>query len=270
MKLVVMKFGGSSVADSAKIKNAARRVVDARRRGWRVVVVVSAPGDMTDHLLAMAQGVTDEPDGREMDMLLSTGEQMSIALLSMAIAGLGCEAISLTGAQAGIETTLHHTRAKITIIRPQKLLSELARGKVVIVAGFQGINRNADIVTLGRGGSDLTAVALAAVLTADVCEIYTDVDGIYTTDPRVCARSQKIDRISYDEILELAGAGVQVMQSRSIEVAMKYNVAIHVRSSFATHDGTRIAREGQRMGRPICARRSPCWVPLKKSSGRAR
>lgn len=247
MKLVVMKFGGTSVANSEKIKNVARRIIQNKKKGYRVVVVVSAPGKMTDDLIGMAGGVTAEPDEREMDVLLSTGEQVSIALLSMAIKEQGHEAISLTGPQAGIKATVHHTRAKITRILPQKLSDKLKEGKIVIVAGFQGINTNLDIVTLGRGGSDLTAVALAAVLKADLCEIYTDVDGIYTADPRVCPNSRKIDKISYDEILELAGSGAQVMQARSIEVAKKFNVNIHVRSSYKEIEGTRITREVSRM-----------------------
>ncbi|HMX43042.1 MAG TPA: aspartate kinase, partial [Elusimicrobiota bacterium] len=213
----------------------------------RVVVVVSAPGDMTDDLIAMAEKITDSPSGREMDMLLSTGEQVSIALLSMAINERGVAAVSLTGPQAGIFADQDHTRARITAIRPKKIFEQLKKGKVVIVAGFQGLNPNEDIATLGRGGSDLTAVALAAALKADVCEIYTDVKGVYTTDPRVEPEAQKIDRISYDEMLELAGAGAQVMQARSIEVGKKYGVDIHVRSTFSEDEGTLITAEVPRM-----------------------
>jgi aspartate kinase len=242
-----MKFGGSSVADADRIKNVAGRVAAKRKQGHRVVVVVSAPGDMTDDLIAMAEKITDSPSGREMDMLLSTGEQVSIALLSMAINERGVAAVSLTGPQAGIFADQDHTRARITAIRPKKIFEQLKKGKVVIVAGFQGLNPNEDIATLGRGGSDLTAVALAAALKADVCEIYTDVKGVYTTDPRVEPEAQKIDRISYDEMLELAGAGAQVMQARSIEVGKKYGVDIHVRSTFSEDEGTLITAEVPRM-----------------------
>jgi aspartate kinase len=243
MSLVVMKFGGSSVADADRIKNVANRVMARRRAGDKVVVVVSAPGDMTDDLIQLAKGVTDNPDDREMDMLLATGEQVSIALLSMAINHHGMAAVSLTGPQAGIFADLSHTRARITRIRPAKLLKELSKGRIVIVAGFQGLNARRDITTLGRGGSDLTAVALAAALKADVCEIFTDVNGVYTTDPRIVPEARKIDRIHYDEMLELAGAGAQVMQARSIEVGKKYDVPIHVRSSFTQEEGTLITGE---------------------------
>jgi aspartate kinase len=247
MSLIVMKLGGTSVADADRIKVVAGRVIAQRKKGHRVVVVVSAPGDMTDDLITMAEKVTDSPDGREMDMLLSTGEQVSIALLSMAIKHRGVDAVSLTGPQAGIFADQAHTRARITDIRPTKLMNELKKGRVVIVAGFQGLNPNADITTLGRGGSDLTAVALAAALKADVCEIYTDVTGVFTTDPRMVPEARKIDRISYEEMLELAGAGAQVMQPRSIEVGKKYGVDIHVRSSFTEDEGTLITAEVPRM-----------------------
>lgn len=246
-QLVVMKFGGSSVADADRIKNVAGRVIAKRKAGHRVVAVVSAPGDMTDDLIDMAEKITDNPSGREMDMLLSTGEQVSIALLSMAINHRKVAAVSLTGPQAGIFADHDHTRARITDIRPRKIFDQLKKGRVVIVAGFQGLNPNEDITTLGRGGSDLTAVALAAALKADVCEIYTDVKGVYTTDPRVEPDAQKIDRISYDEMLELAGAGAQVMQARSIEVGKKFGVDIHVRSSFTDDEGTLITAEVPRM-----------------------
>lgn len=243
MGLVVMKFGGSSVADADKIKKVASRVIEKKEQGNRVVVVVSAPGDMTDDLITMCEKITDAPDDREMDMLLSTGEQVSIALLSMAITSMGQAAISLTGPQAGIFADKTHTRARITKIVPTKILRELKRGKIIIVAGFQGINPNEDIATLGRGGSDLTAVALAAALNADTCEIYTDVEGVYTTDPRVVADARKIHFISYDEMLEMAGTGAQVMQGRSIEVGKKNKVDIHVRSTFVPAEGTIITSE---------------------------
>jgi aspartate kinase len=202
---------------------------------------------MTDDLIEMADKITDNPSGREMDMLLATGEQVSIALLSMAINERKVEAVSLTGPQAGIFADNTHTRARITDIKPVKILSELKKGRVVIVAGFQGLNSNDDITTLGRGGSDLTAVALAASLKADVCEIYTDVQGVFTTDPRIVPEAQKIDRISFEEMLELAGAGAQVMQPRSIEVGKKFGVDIHVRSSFIEEEGTLITAEVPRM-----------------------
>ncbi len=247
MSLIVMKFGGSSVADADRVKNVANRVAARRKKGDKVVVVVSAPGDMTDDLITMAEKITDHPSDREMDMLLSTGEQVSIALLAMAIQVHGLDAVSLTGPQAGIFADQSHTRARITDIRPVKIFSELKKGKVVIVAGFQGLNANQDITTLGRGGSDLTAVALAAALKADVCEIYTDVKGVYTTDPRIEPEARKIDRISYEEMLELAGAGAQVMQPRSIEVGKKFGVDIHVRSSFTDDEGTLITSEVPQM-----------------------
>lgn len=238
MSLIVMKFGGSSVADADKIKNVASRVIEKKKQNNKVVVVVSAPGDMTDDLISLALKLTDTPDLREMDMLLSTGEQVSIALLSIAIKSMGMDAISLTGSQAGIYADECHTKARITKVVPTKIKKELAKGRIVIVAGFQGINPYEDIATLGRGGSDLTAVALAAALKADECEIYTDVEGVYTTDPRVVKEARKIPVISYDEMLEMAGSGAQVMQGRSIEVAKKFNVVIHVRSSFSKNTGT--------------------------------
>jgi aspartate kinase len=246
-KIIVMKFGGSSVADASKIKNVANKIIEKKKSGCNVVVVVSAPGDTTDDLEKMASDITNSPDEREMDMLLSTGEQISISLLSMAIKELGFSSISLTGQQAGIKTTKAHTKAKIKEIGPDKIFKELALNKIVIVAGFQGINENFDITTLGRGGSDLTAVALAAVLKADACEIYTDVKGIYTTDPRLVKSAKKIDKISYDESLEMAGLGAQVMQARSVEVAKKFGVVIHVRSTFSNEKGTLILEEDKNM-----------------------
>ena len=247
MKLVVMKFGGSSVANAQKIKHVAGRVIAQQAAGFRVVVVVSAPGDMTDDLIAMAEGVTDNPAPREMDVLLATGEQASIALLCMALHARGKDAISLTGRQAGIFADLEHTRARITDIQPKKIHFELAKGRIVVVAGFQGINANDDITTLGRGGSDLTAMALAAALKADLCEIYTDVEGVYTTDPRVVPDARKLAEISYDEMLELAGSGAQVMQGRSVEVAKKFKVVFEVRSTFSEASGTRVHEEVSRM-----------------------
>ncbi|MBI5555387.1 MAG: aspartate kinase [Elusimicrobia bacterium] len=242
-----MKFGGSSVADAEKIKNVARRIMETRDTGNKVVVVVSAPGDTTDDLITWAEKITAEPDDREMDMLLSTGEQMSIALLAMAIKDKGYKAISLTGAQVGILTDKIHNMAKIVHIHTDKIRKELKKGNIVVVAGFQGITEDEDITTLGRGGSDLTAVALASVLKADVCEIFTDVPGVYTTDPRVVPAARKLDVISYDEMLEMAGLGAQVMQARSIEMAKKFNIDIHVRSTFSYEPGTIITREVTKM-----------------------
>ena len=238
-----MKFGGSSVADVKKVQNVARRIVEKKKDKNHVVVVVSAPGDMTDDLIEKAHELCETPSEREMDMLLSTGEQVSIALLSMAIHSLNVDAVSLTGPQAGIYADGNYTRAKIIKILPTKIHEELQKGKVVIVAGFQGINPSQDITTLGRGGSDLTAVALAAALKADACEIYTDVAGVYTTDPRVVSEARKLDQISYDEMLEMAGAGSQVMQARSVEVAKKYGVELQVRSTFLEEEGTWILGE---------------------------
>ena len=244
--LVVRKFGGSSVATPEKIKNVAERVMQKAKKS-RVVVVVSAPGDMTDDLIEKAKCLADTPDLREMDLLLSTGEIQSIALLTIAIKSKGFDAISLTGPQAGIFADNVHTKAKIKKIKPKKILAELKKDKIVIVAGFQGINSNDDITTLGRGGSDLTAVALAAALKATECEIYTDVKGVYTADPRVVNDAKRLDMLAYDEMLELAGVGSQVMMARSIEVAKKYNVVIHVRASFSDEKGTLIMKEVAKM-----------------------
>ncbi len=241
--LIVQKFGGSSVANPQRIQNVAERVVSYRKRGFDLVVVVSALGDTTDELIKLANEINTHPSEREMDMLLSTGEQISEALLAMAIHKLGFEAISFTGAQVGIITDTSHTRARIIKINADKIKEELKRGKIVIVAGFQGVTLNQDITTLGRGGSDLTAVALAKELNAVECEIYTDVEGIYTTDPRIEPRAKKIREITYDEMLEMASLGAQVMQARSIEVAKKFNVPIHVRSSFSKKSGTMIIKE---------------------------
>jgi aspartate kinase len=245
--LIVQKFGGSSVANLERIQNVAKRVVSYKKKGNDVVVVVSALGDTTDELIELAGKITTEPSDREMDMLLSTGEQISVALLAMAIHKLGCEAISFTGSQVGIITDTSHTRARIIKINTDKIKEELNKGRIVIVAGFQGVTLNQDITTLGRGGSDLTAVALAKELAADECEIYTDVEGIYTADPRIEPKAKKIKEITYDEMLEMASLGAQVMQARSIEVAKKFNVAIHVRSSFSDNPGTMIIKEAKKM-----------------------
>jgi aspartate kinase len=243
--LLVQKFGGTSVADSDKILAAARRAIRAHQDGMQVLVVVSARGHTTDELIALAKEISERPPAREMDMLLSTGEQVSVALMAMAIQGLGVPAISFTGAQIGIVTDSFHTKARIRNISNERMVQALGEGKIVIVAGFQGVDEHYNITTLGRGGSDTTAVALAAVLGADACEIYTDVDGVYTTDPRVVPEARKIDRISYDEMLELASLGAGVMHSRSIEFAKKYVVPIHVRSSFSDAPGTWIVGEAE-------------------------
>lgn len=245
--LVVQKYGGSSVANVERIQKVAERVVSYQKKGYELVVVVSALGDTTDELVELADKINSDPSEREMDMLLSTGEQISVALLAMAIHKLGAQAISFTGAQVGIITDTSHTRARIIKINADKIKEELKKGKIVIVAGFQGVTLNQDITTLGRGGSDLTAVALAKELAAGSCEIYTDVEGIYTTDPRIEPKARKIKEITYDEMLEMASLGAQVMQARSIEVAKKFDVPLHVRSSFSTKTGTMIIKEVKMM-----------------------
>jgi len=240
MPLVVQKFGGTSVADTDKILSAARKAVRAHQSGNRVIMVVSAMGKNTDMLERLAREISESPPAREMDMLLSTGEQVSVALMAMAIDSLGYKATSLTGAQIGIQTDSSHTKARIQNISTQRINELLDQGNIVIAAGFQGIDDQLNITTLGRGGSDTTAVALAAVLQADTCEIYTDVDGVYTTDPRVLPEARLTKRVSYDEMLELASLGAGVMHSRSIEFGKKFNVAIHVRSSLSDSPGSLI------------------------------
>ncbi|MFC1645773.1 aspartate kinase [Candidatus Omnitrophota bacterium] len=247
MSLIVQKYGGSSVSNAACIQAVAKRVAKYRRKGHKLVVVVSALGDTTDELLDLVSKITEEPSDREMDMLLSTGEQVSVAILAIALHKLGLEAISFTGAQVGIITDTSHGKARILKINADRIKQELKKGKIVIVAGFQGINLDQDITTLGRGGSDLTAVALAQTLRADYCEIFTDVDGVYTGDPRVVKDAKKINKISYDEMLEMASLGAQIMQARSIEMAKKFNVPIHVRSSFTNNLGTMIVKEAKNM-----------------------
>lgn len=252
MSIIVQKFGGTSVADSEQILAAARRAIRAQTDGHQVVMVVSAMGKYTDRLIELARQITDDPPDREMDMLLSTGEQMSVALMAMAIHSLGQVAISLTGAQMGILTDSIHTKARIRSISTERVRRALDEGNIVIAAGFQGTDETGNITTLGRGGSDTTAVALAAVLGAEACEIYTDVDGVYSTDPRVVPAARRVERISYDEMLELATAGAGVMHGRSIEFAKKFGVPIHVRSSFSDSAGTMIVREPETAGRPVC------------------
>jgi aspartate kinase len=253
MGLIVQKFGGTSVANAEKIRVAARRAIRAQQNGNQVVMVVSAMGHQTDVLVDLAKQITDDPSGREMDMLLSTGEQVSVALMAMAIHSLGAEAVSLTGAQIGVRTDSSHTKARIQSISTDRMRKLLDDGKIVIAAGFQGIDEDFNITTLGRGGSDTTAVALAAVLNADACEIYTDVDGVFTTDPRVVAEARKMDRVSHDEILELASLGAGVMHSRSIEFGKKFNVPIHVCNSqtFSDEPGTVIGSESESADRAV-------------------
>ena len=239
-RLIVQKYGGSSVANPERIKKVAERVAKYRKKGKNIVVVVSALGDTTDELIELAGQITTSPSEREMDMLLATGEQVSSALLAMAIQKLGFSAISFTGPQVGIVTDTAHTKARIVKIGAERIRQALKKGRIVIVAGFQGMTEKQDITTLGRGGSDLTAVALAKALDADECEIYTDVSGIYTADPRIEPAARKLNCITYDEMLEMASLGAQVMQSRSIEVAKKFNIPLHVRSSFNYQRGTMI------------------------------
>lgn len=247
MALLVQKFGGTSVGNPEKIKQVAARVVKAKKKGHQLVIVVSAMGDMTDDLISLAEQITKDPCDREMDMLLSTGEQVSVSLLAMAIQELGEKAISFTGPQVGILTDQYHTKARIVDINTVRIRKALKEGFVVIVAGFQGKTENEEITTLGRGGSDLTAVALAKALGAKKCEIYTDVDGVYTADPRIVPDAAKIDVISYDEILELAALGAKVMHSRSVEVGKKFNIPILVRHSQHEGEGTLITKESKSM-----------------------
>lgn len=247
MALIVQKYGGSSVGNVDRIKSVARRIVKKKAQGHQLVVVVSAIGDTTDDLIELASKITKNPSTREMDMLLSTGEQISVSLLAIAIQHLGVKAVSFTGPQVGIITDKYHSKARILDINADRIRKALREDQVVIVAGFQGKTVSDEITTLGRGGSDLTAVALAKVLKARQCEIYTDVDGIFTADPRVVPDARKIDVISYDEILELASLGAKVMHSRSIEVGKKFNVPIYVRNSGNNKEGTLITKESKKM-----------------------
>ncbi len=249
--IIVMKFGGTSVADATCLKRVANRIVEARKEGHPVVAVVSARGDTTDELIELAREISENPPAREMDMLLSTGERISAALLAMAIHELGYDAISLTGSQAGIVTDTAHTKAKIVDIKPQRIARALEQDQIVLVAGFQGVSTEQDVTTLGRGGSDTTAVALAAALGAESCMIFTDVDGIYTADPRVVPEARKLDFISNDEMLELTAGGAGVMMLRSIEVARRFDVPLYVRSSFTSAPGTLIGQDEEGMEQAI-------------------
>ena len=243
MAFIVQKYGGTSVGTPERILNVAKRVADSKKEGHKIVVVVSAMSGVTDGLIKLAREVNPEATARELDVLLATGEQQTIALTALALHGIGVPAVSLTGAQAGIVTDKMHTKAKIANITPKKVHEHLDAGQVVVVAGFQGQNPDGSITTLGRGGSDLTAIAMAAALKADLCEIYTDVDGVYTADPRIVPNAKKIQEISYDEMLELASLGAKVMQARSVEFAKKFKVKFVVRSSFNHNPGTIITEE---------------------------
>lgn len=245
MGLIVQKYGGSSVRDAERVMNVARRITDTYKAGNNVVVAVSAQGDTTDDLIEKAKEINPSASKREMDMLLATGEQISISLLAMAIEKLGYPVVSLTGWQAGFKTDSKYGLARIKTIDTERLNRELDSRRIVIVAGFQGLNKYDDITTLGRGGSDTSAVALAAALRADVCEIYTDVDGVYTTDPRICKGAKKLEEISYDEMLELASLGANVLHNRSVEMAKKYNVKLSVRSSLNNNEGTYVKEASQ-------------------------
>ena len=253
-EIIVMKFGGTSVADAEKMRKVADRIIAAKESGKDVVVAVSAMGKTTDQLIDLASGITDNPSRREMDVLLSTGEQVSIAILTMAIHEKGYPCVSLTGIQAGVYTDDVHSEAKILNVRADRIHKELKQGNIVIVAGFQGSNHGGDITTLGRGGSDTTAVALAAALKAGYCEIYTDVDGVYSTDPNLVVEAVKKHSVSYDEMLELASSGAKVLHLRAVEFAKKHNVVIHVRSSFNNNEGTWVMdteKTDKRMEKPL-------------------
>ena len=254
MSLIVQKYGGSSVADAESIKRVARRIVRAKDAGHDVVVAVSAMGDTTDELIDLAHQVAENPHSREMDMLLTTGERISMSLLAMAIRDLGFDARSFTGSQAGMMTNADHGRARIVDVTPTRVRQALDEGAIAIVAGFQGFNTDSkDITTLGRGGSDTTAVALAAVLGAEVCEIYTDVDGVYSADPRIAPKARKLGHVSYEEMLELAASGAKVLYIRAVEFARRHGVPLHVRSSFTDDEGTWIGlgHNGENMEEPI-------------------
>ncbi len=244
---VVMKFGGTSVGDTEKLKAVAQRLVGAREGGNRVVAVLSAMGHTTDELIDLAHRISATPDPRELDMLISVGERISCALAAMAIKDLGHEAISLTGSQAGIVTDTVHGKAKIVEVRAKRIHAALDRGTIVLVAGFQGVSTDLEVTTLGRGGSDTTAVALAAGIGADACEIYTDVEGVFTADPRVIPTARKLAAVSYDEMLEMAASGAKVLMLRSVELARNHNVKLHVRSTFSTEEGTWVTEEDEHM-----------------------
>jgi aspartate kinase len=247
MMLVVQKYGGTSVADLERIKSVAKRVISYRERGDKVVVVLSAMAGETDRLLNLANAIDTFPDEREVDVLISTGEQVTSALLAIMLKCMSCDAISMQGHQVRIVTDSSYTKARIAAIEKEHIVSELDKGRVVVIPGFQGVDEKGNITTLGRGGSDTTAVALAAAIQADVCEIYTDVDGVYTTDPNICDKARRLDSISYDEMLEMASLGAKVLQIRSVELAKKYNVPILVKTSFGEGPGTLVCKEEESM-----------------------
>lgn len=247
--LIVQKFGGSSVADAAKVKRVAGIIADTYSEGHDVVVVLSAQGDTTDDLIEKARELNPRPSKREMDVLLSTGEQQSVALMSMALEAMGLPVVSLTGWQVGLETNTSYGSARIVRVSTERIRRELDKRRIVVIAGFQGIDRNEDITTLGRGGSDTTAVAIAAVLHADKCQIYTDVEGVYTADPRKIKEAKKLDEITYDEMLELASLGAQVLMNRSVELAKRYGVVIEVLSSYVRKPGTKVKEVAKRWKR---------------------
>jgi len=247
MGIIVHKYGGTSVGDIEKIKNVAHRLIDTQKKGHDVVCVVSAMAGETDRLIKLANDLTDSPDAREYDVLVATGEQVSIALLAMAIISLGGKARSFTGHQVKILTDESFSKARIMSIDTERLLKEVKDGYIAIVAGFQGVDEGGNVTTLGRGGSDTSAVALAAALNADQCDIYTDVDGVYTADPNICPKAKKLKKISYEEMLEMASLGAKVLQNRSVEIAKKYNVPIHVRASFSEEEGTMVTMEDEEM-----------------------
>jgi aspartate kinase len=247
MALIIQKYGGTSVGSTEKIKNVAKRVLESQKQGNQMVVVLSAMSGQTDKLLGFAADMQDMPDPREMDVLLSTGEQVTISLFAMAVKAAGSDAISLLGDQVRIQTDNMHTKARIREINTELILEHLGRGRVVVIAGFQGVTDSGEITTLGRGGSDTTAVALAAALEADACEIFTDVEGVFTTDPNICAQARKIDMITYDEMLELASLGAKVLEIRSVGLAKRYKVPLHVRSTFSENEGTWVVEEDRIM-----------------------
>ncbi|OGP66073.1 MAG: aspartate kinase, partial [Deltaproteobacteria bacterium RBG_13_53_10] len=251
MALIVQKYGGTSVGDIDRIKNVARRVLTTKNQGHEVVVVVSAMAGETDRLIRLSQQVTRSPDERELDVIVATGEQVSTGLLALTLKSMGCDAKSYQAFQIRIATDSAFGKARITGIESERVRNDLKNGRVVVVAGFQGVDVQDNITTLGRGGSDTTAVAIAAALKADVCEIYTDVDGVYTTDPNICDKARKLSRISYEEMLEMASLGAKVLQIRSVEFAKKYDVPIHVRSSFNDHPGTIVCKEEKEMEKVV-------------------
>ena len=263
MSIIVQKYGGTSIADIEKIRNVARKVVEARKQGKKLVVVLSAMAGQTDYLLQLARETTSEPDSRELDVLMSTGEQVSVALLTMTLKSMGQDALSLLGFQVPIHTNRIFGKATINGINTQTILKSLDEGKVVTVAGFQGVDEDGNITTLGRGGSDTTAVALAAALNAELCEIYTDVKGVYTTDPAICPKARKLDYISFEEMIELASLGAKVLEIRSVEFAKKYNVPIHVRSTFIEERGTMVVAETKDMEKVMVS-----GVAYSKNEGR--